>query len=552
MRLFGCKALTRQAVELAMGSVAHEGKTQVLDYGDLKIDAACMFAQRNGRTVQFTRSERALLLVLMSNPRRLMTRSRLLDEIATRTSDPSDRNIDFLVNRLRSKLGDKAKSPAFIATQYGEGYIWIATPTPTVPRDVFLVIGSTSDLDGHPFRAQASSLLDRLRDAVFAGIGPERKVAIAEKNLRVAHDKARYSLQVSFHADHGRLTCAAALREMPWRRIIKTFRLQLDVRNDASFASEAARVSDSIVDTLKRALKEASRGLGISEDEAIEERFQSASKLLSANNPTWFANGDRLGRNREQNPHDADAALQWCLHLFSRLVLTEPFTGMSLEERDGIETEIESTVLECLPGIENNPLLMLAAAKLLYFINRGHLDLAEEIAERAFAPTQDFTAGLPILGQLKYARGQYHEAVRLFDRGIDMAVPGSEFHWHMRVLKCLALVAEGHSGASAARATDIGNFGAGSIREINLMLGWMTASPEGALPPASEQALQELGAVGAAKALEYLYFTSARHILAENGRANVMRSMIAHVSRLYGRQAIPDFILRGSGAVLSG
>ncbi|MGO4835427.1 helix-turn-helix domain-containing protein, partial [Rhizobiaceae sp. 2RAB30] len=352
-----------------------------------------MFAYRNGRTVRFTRNERALLLVLTGNPRRLMSRSRLLDEIATGIYDRSDRNIDFLVNRLRTKLGDNAKSPAFIATQYGEGYVWIATPSSAVPLDAFLVIASTSDLEGHPFRGQASLLMDRLRDAISVGIGPEREVAIAVKELRVAHHRARFSLQVTFHVDHGRLSCAGALREIPSKRIMKTFRLQLDIQDDASLASDASRISDGVVDALKQALKGASSGLGISEDEAIEERFQNASKLLSADNPKWLANGDRLGRKREQNPHDADAALQWCLHLFSRLVLTEPFTGMSLEERDRIETEIEITVLECLPDIENNPLLMLAAAKLLYFINRGHLDLAEEIAERAFAPTQDFTAG---------------------------------------------------------------------------------------------------------------------------------------------------------------
>lgn len=534
-----------------MNSVSSGGKTQALDFGDLRIDAAGMFAHRNGRTIQFTRSERALLLALMSNPRRLMTRSRLLDEIATRTSDPSDRNIDFLVNRLRSKLGDKARSPSFIATQYGEGYVWVATPTPASQIDAFLIIGSTADLEHHPFRRQASLLMDQLHEATSAGIGSGREVAYAGDALNVVHDKARYSLQVSFHTDHGRLSCVAALREMPSKRIMKTFRLQLDIHDDASFAAEAARVSGDVVDALMQALKKVSSGLGIAEDEAIEDRFQSASKLLSAANPAWLASGDQLGRNREQNPHDPDAALQWCLHLFSKLVLTEPFTGMSLEERDGIETEIESTVLECLPDIENNPLLMLTAAKLLYFINRGHLDLAEEIAERAIAPTPDFTAGLPILGQLKYARGRYDEAVKLFDRGIDMAVPGSEFHWHMRVLKCLALVAAGHSGASAAQATDLGNFGAGSLREINLMLGWMTASPDRPLPPALEEALQELGAAGAARGLEYLYFSSARHITLVSGRANVMRSMIAHVARLHGRQAIPDLVLHGIGAAVS-
>lgn len=38
---------------------------------------------------------------------------------------------------------------------------------------------------------------------------------------------------------------------------------------------------------------------------------------------------------------------------------------MSLEERYRMESEIDATVLDCLPAIEANPLLMLAAAKLI-------------------------------------------------------------------------------------------------------------------------------------------------------------------------------------------
>jgi len=232
-------------------------------------------------------------------------------------------------------------------------------------------------------------------------------------------------------------------------------------------------------------------------------------------------------------------------------VLAEPFIGTSLSERDGIESEIEATVLDWLADIESQPLLMLAAAKLLYFVNRGHLDLAENIAERACAQMQDAVAGLPILGQVKYARGHYKEAVRLFDQGIAKTGPGSEVHFHFQVLKCIALVAEGQSGPSAARVTDIGNLDPGTSRDISLMLGWMCAAPDGELPPASEQALGDLGAQRAAKALEYLYFTSARHLLSVYGRANVMRSMMAHVSRVYGTSAIPDIVLRGTGASVS-
>jgi DNA-binding response OmpR family regulator len=44
-----------------------------------------LIAIRNGRTIQSTRSERALLRALARNPHRLMRRGRLLDEIASET-----------------------------------------------------------------------------------------------------------------------------------------------------------------------------------------------------------------------------------------------------------------------------------------------------------------------------------------------------------------------------------------------------------------------------------------------------------------------------------
>ena len=87
------------------------GKARDLCFGALVLDETCLFARRDGETIQFTRSERALLLAFTRNPRRIMRRSRLLDEIASSESGSSDRNIDFLVNRLRIKLGDNVKSP---------------------------------------------------------------------------------------------------------------------------------------------------------------------------------------------------------------------------------------------------------------------------------------------------------------------------------------------------------------------------------------------------------------------------------------------------------
>lgn len=524
------------------------GKVQDLRFGDLILDETCLFASRNGETIQFTRNERALLLALTRNPNRLMRRGHLLDEIASE-SDVSDRNIDFLVNRLRAKLGDSAKSPKYIATQYGEGYVWIAAPSPATPIDALLVIGSAFGPQGHPFSQQASSLVDQLRDMISAGVGVGHDVVVAE-SWHPGADKLRYLLQMSFLAGSEQLDCAAILREMPSRRIVKAFRLNLDMADHASFTGEANRVANDVIAALSQAVIDASTGLGTPVDEPLELRLHKAASLLSVSNPSWLASGEQLGRDRAQDPLNADIALQWCLHLFARVILTSPFGGMSLEERYRIESEIDATVLECLPAVEANPLLMLAAAKLLYFINRGHLELAEDLAERAFARTADFAAALPIMGQLRYARGRFDEAVEFFDRGVAMAELGPALHLHMRVLKCIALLAAGDRAALDAAAVEIGNMGPLCPPEIALMIGWMIAAPD-QKPPAAG-ALAALGPAGAESAIEYLYFTSARHLISEHARANVMGGLIAHVTRLHGAQAIPAFVLRSIGQIAAG
>jgi DNA-binding winged helix-turn-helix (wHTH) protein len=531
------------------------GKARDLCFGALVLDETCLFARRDGETIQFTRNERALLLAFTRNPRRLMRRSRLLDEIASSESGSSDRNIDFLVNRLRIKLGDNAKSPMYIATQYGEGYVWIASASPAdstaapssaAPVNAFLAIVPVLGPPEHRFSRQASSLIGQLRDMIADGIGAGRKVVIAENGPPAATDGLHYLLQVNLHAASGRLNCAATLREMPSKRIVKAFGLPLDTANAASFTSEAARISTGVIGAVRQALADASTGLGTSIDAPPETRLQNATSLLSVSNAKWLASGEQLRVEREQNPSNADTALQWCLHLFARLVMTNPFNRISLEERDRIESEIEATVLECLPAIEANPVLNLAAAKLLYFINRGHLELAEDLAERAFARTSDFAAALPILGQLRGTRGNFRDAIVFFDRGITMPDPPAGFVLHMQVLKCIALLAVGDRAALDAVAAVI-DLNSDCPPELARMIRLMIAPADRKLPEALAQALAAVGPSGAVGVIEYVYFTGARQLTSEQARANLMRGLIAHVTSLYGAELVPAFVIESTG-----
>lgn len=63
-----------------------------LHYGDLVLDESCLFSSRNGKVVHFTKSERALLLLLSRNPHRLVTRDRLSND-TPRTKPPPPRHL---------------------------------------------------------------------------------------------------------------------------------------------------------------------------------------------------------------------------------------------------------------------------------------------------------------------------------------------------------------------------------------------------------------------------------------------------------------------------
>jgi len=513
-----------------------------LVFGDVVLDRSCLFAHRDGKQIRFTRSERALLLMLSGKPNSLLRRSQLLDAIASTDSDISDRNVDFLINRLRSKLGDSARSPRYIATQYGEGYVWIAEPLPVAaptqdlaPANGLLAIIPNQDTR---WAEQADAVTQAMCKRIASGVGQTQTVIVARREEDVA---TQYLLTMNFQPGVVGAICTATLREAQSRRILRAMR----IGPDSSGAVDIERASEDVIEALQRNLAEASEGLGTPADQPLEIRFRRATTLLSASNPQWLEKGLQLRAAREQNPGSADIALQWCMHLFARLVLTPPFIGIGRSERNDLESEIEETVLECLPLIESNPLLMLAAAKLLYFVDRGHLDLAEDLADRAFARTADFATALPVLGQLRQARGDFAAAVAFFDRGIEMTEAGSQFETHMRVLKCIALLAAGDRQALDALASSYQS--PHSPPDLVVMVAAMVTPAGRPLPPAAKKVLVAAGPEGARNAIEYTYMTSVRHLTSVQARANIMRGLLAHLAGLHGQDVSPPFVLAGLG-----
>ncbi|PLX31660.1 MAG: DNA-binding response regulator [Ignavibacteria bacterium] len=79
----------------------------------------------DGKDADLTTAEFEIFSLLFTNPGKVMTRERLLDRLRGIDWDAFSRSVDVLISRLRQKLGDDPKSPRYIKTVWGSGYMFI-------------------------------------------------------------------------------------------------------------------------------------------------------------------------------------------------------------------------------------------------------------------------------------------------------------------------------------------------------------------------------------------------------------------------------------------
>ena len=80
----------------------------------------------DGRETPLSHAEAEVLRMFTDNPRRLVTRSQMLETLGGAAGDSFDRAMDVRISRLRTKLGEDPKNPRLIKTIYGAGYIFLA------------------------------------------------------------------------------------------------------------------------------------------------------------------------------------------------------------------------------------------------------------------------------------------------------------------------------------------------------------------------------------------------------------------------------------------
>lgn len=109
------KALLRRQVRVAE-------KREVVELGGLRLDSGTQEVSVRGRPVELSTLEFKLLHFLVSNPRRIFSRDRLLDEVWGRDRFVTPRTVDVHIRRLREKIEAQADRPQYVQTVRGAGY----------------------------------------------------------------------------------------------------------------------------------------------------------------------------------------------------------------------------------------------------------------------------------------------------------------------------------------------------------------------------------------------------------------------------------------------
>ncbi len=98
---------------------------RLLAFGKWKLDTTARhLLDAQGTVVTLSGAEYRLLRTFLDHPQRVLSRDQLLNLTQGRDADLFDRSIDLLVSRLRQRLADDARDPAYIKTVRNEGYVF--------------------------------------------------------------------------------------------------------------------------------------------------------------------------------------------------------------------------------------------------------------------------------------------------------------------------------------------------------------------------------------------------------------------------------------------
>lgn len=118
--------LRRRPANEAPGGPALE--ESLLRFADFELDMGRRTLRRDGKAIDLTTGEFAMLKALVRHPRMTLSRERLAQLARGRELEAFDRSLDVQVSRLRKLIEADPAKPRHIQTVWGVGYVFIPDP----------------------------------------------------------------------------------------------------------------------------------------------------------------------------------------------------------------------------------------------------------------------------------------------------------------------------------------------------------------------------------------------------------------------------------------
>ena len=95
---------------------------RVIEFGSIKIDLKKLFIHKKEKVLKINNTEKIILEKMINSPGKIFKR----EEITNLIELDKERSIDVIITRLRKKIEENPKSPKYLQTIRGEGYVlWI-------------------------------------------------------------------------------------------------------------------------------------------------------------------------------------------------------------------------------------------------------------------------------------------------------------------------------------------------------------------------------------------------------------------------------------------
>ncbi len=488
----------------------------------------------DGSVVSLTRLEGRVLEALIRNSQRVLTRGQILDAVTEPGSEKNDRNIDFIVNRLRRKLGDNARNPKFIASRYGEGYVWLGeaeiAQDVTGAEDAFLVVGPIRGLEFMPEQEElcigfGKTLADELRGHLH----PDQPVVVDPDFARSG--PAEISVELTFFRDARGAECVISACALDTGKTLHLGRYQIGDTTDLGvIARNLAPIL--LAKVWKAETAEVSEVLPL----PVAMYSKGAHNAKPAEN--WAMNDKRLKSLLADRPDDPSAKLMYATHLHAKYVTTGIDLFLRGEDRcREDEAEIERLVIESLDFAQSRPEYALMAAKLLHFVDKGYREFAMDLANSAHGSSTGIASSLATIGQLRSLVGDTEAGLESLRQAERLSEKGSSFRSYVLIILCQALIAAGRRDELAAPRKQVYAF----HPALALFLEPLFTDPE--KPSLRARAVAMMVSRDRATAIiRNHHYVSARLFDVPEQRRNAMQTPVRLFARRFGPGILPDDI----------